>query len=156
MSARDSFWPTALLSLHNAFHVCSQAHEKLRQVQHEHEALLRQQLVSTTRLSMLEAAKGEAEAEARKAAEGRTVALTELATQKAVAGEKQRAAEARAAELQVRCAVTGRKVVLTTEQLTIVRSYAAAGGWQKQLHVKGTRSMVAGVLSVRCRGYLAS
>jgi hypothetical protein len=86
----------------SVYHIRPQAHEKLRQVQHEHEAVLRQQLVSTTRLSMLEAAKGEAEAEARKAAEGRTVALTELATQKAVAGEKQRAAEARAAELQVR------------------------------------------------------
>jgi hypothetical protein len=79
-----------------------QAHEKLRHVQQELEAALRQQLVSTTRLSMLEAAKGEAEAEARKAAEGRTAALTELAAQQAVAGEKQRAVEARSAELQVR------------------------------------------------------
>jgi hypothetical protein len=71
-------------------------------VQQEHEAALRQQLVATTRLTLLEAAKGEAEAEARKAAEGRTAALTELAAQQAVAGEKQRAAEAQAAQLQVR------------------------------------------------------
>jgi hypothetical protein len=79
-----------------------QAHEKLQHVQQEHETALRQQLMATTRLTMLEEAKGEAEAEARKAVEKCTTVATELAALNAVAQEKQRAADAQAAQLQVR------------------------------------------------------
>lgn len=78
-----------------------QAHEKLHHVQQQYDAELRKNVQTATRVQSLEHDKGLAEAEAHRAVEQKADALTRLAALEAVAGEKQRAADAKIAELQV-------------------------------------------------------